>query len=133
MTKIESTERLIPNSAEQIYTFLTNFNNFEHLMPSKVSDWTSTEHSCYFSISGIASLGMKIVEKQASHFIKMVDDGKVPFTFDFIINIKPRTEDSAFVKLNFNANLNPLLRMVAVKPLEEFLEQLLDHLENQKL
>ncbi len=132
MTKIESTERKINQSVDKIYNFLSNFNNFEDLMPEKVSDWTSTEDSCYFSIMGIASLGMRIVEKEPNFRIKMVDDGKVPFKFDFMVNIT-EAEGNSIVKLTFDAQLNPMLKMVAVGPLKDFLEKLLDHLEQQDL
>lgn len=132
MTRIESTERLIHHSEEKIFNFLSNFKNFEHLMPEKVSNYEATEDRCYFTISGIASLGMRIVEKEPFSTIKMLSDGKVPFDFDFNIDIKGEGERSK-VKLVFNAKLNAMLKMVAVKPLGNFLEQLLDELENQEL
>jgi len=132
MTKIKSKERLITYSPSQVFSFLSNFNNFKDLMPEKVTDWTSSEETCYFSISGIASLGMKIVEKQEPVKIKMVDDGKVPFKFDFIVDIQ-ESEDNSIVNLTFDAQLNPMLKLVAVTPLKNFLEELLDHLEKIKL
>jgi len=132
MTKIESQARTINQPSEKIFKLLSNFNNFENLMPDKVTNWTSTKDSCYFSISGIASLGMKIVEKESSHFIKMVDDGKVPFSFDFLVEIQDLENNTSSVKLTFNAQLNAMLKMVAIKPLNDFLEQLLDHLETHQ-
>ena len=133
MTKIESKERTINSSAENIFSFLSDFNNFEELMPSKVSDWTSTKESCYFSISGIANLGMKITEKTAFSQITMVDDGKVPFKFNFIIDINTtENEATSIVKLTFDADLNPMLKVIAVSPLRDFLESLLNHLEEHK-
>lgn len=132
MTKIESKHKTIKYSSETIFNFLSDFNNFEELMPSKVSDWTSTKDSCYFSISGIASLGMKIVEKEAFTRIKMIDDGKVPFTFKFIVDIETIDTNSCVVKLTFNAQLNAMLKMVAVNPLKDFLESLLEHLEQHQ-
>lgn len=132
MTKIESKHKTIKYSSETIFNFLSDFNNFEELMPSKVSDWTSTKDSCYFSISGIASLGMKIVEKEAFTRIKMIDDGKVPFTFEFIVDIETIDTNSCVVKLTFNAQLNAMLKMVAVNPLKDFLESLLEHLEQHQ-
>lgn len=132
MTNIKSKERHINYSPDKVFNFLSNFNNFKDLMPEKVSDWTSTEETCYFSISGIASLGMKIIEKQAPLKIKMVDNGKVPFKFDFIVDIQESGENS-IVNLTFDAELNPMLKLVAVSPLKSFLEELLDHLEKIEL
>ena len=70
MTKIESKHKTIKYSSETIFNFLSDFNNFEGLMPSKVSDWTSTKDSCYFSISGIANLGMKIAVNPLKDFLE---------------------------------------------------------------
>jgi len=129
MTQIESQERLIPQNQAQLFSFLCNFNNFENLMPDKVTNWTSTENSCYFNIAGIANLGMKIIEKKEPSFIKIIHDGKVPFNFDFFIYIQEKDQQHSLVKLEFNAELNAMLKMVAVKPLNQFLEDLLDQLE----
>lgn len=129
MTQIESQERLIPQNQAQLFSFLCNFNNFENLMPDKVTNWTSTENSCYFNIAGIANLGMKIIEKKEPSFIKIIHDGKVPFNFDFFIHIQEKDQQHSLVKLEFNAELNAMLKMVAVKPLNQFLEDLLDQLE----
>jgi carbon monoxide dehydrogenase subunit G len=132
MTRIESKERLINHSNEKIFTFLSDFRNFENLMPSKVTNYTATEESCYFSISGIASLGMRIVEREPHTRLKMLSDGKVPFDFDFNVNIT-ESDQASKVSLVFNAKLNAMLKMVAVKPLGDFLEQLLDELEKLEL
>ncbi len=128
MTKIESQERLIHHSADRLFNFLSDFNHFEPLMPEKVVNWKATQDTCYFTISGIASLGMKIVEKEPNRRLKMIQDGKVPFDFDFNVYIQ-EDGDNALVKLILNAKLNAMYKMVAVKPLKHFLNDLLDHLE----
>jgi len=129
MTKIESDKRLIAQSEEIIFQFLTNFNNFESLMPDKVTQWQSTQDNCYFSIAGIAHLGMRIVEKNNTHFIKIKDDGEVPFKFDFLIYLEAISSKETELKLVFDADLNMMMKAVAVKPLKDFLEKLLDKLQ----
>ena len=133
MTRIESENRLIFQSTEKLFKFLTNFNNFETIMPDKVKEWTATENSCYFSISGIASLGMRIEEKKPFSFIKMLDDGDVPFKFDFLIYLEKMSDKETDVKLVFDADLNTMMKAVAIKPLKDFLEKILDKLEKINL
>jgi len=132
MTRIESDKRNIDKSSEVIFNFLSDFNNFETLMPDKVVDWKSDSDSCSFTISGLASLGMRITEKTPNTFIKIVDEGKVPFKFDFLVNIADNGNSSE-VQLIFDADLNSMLKMVAVKPLRNFLNMLLDELQVVKL
>jgi len=133
MTRIESENRLIFQSTEKLFKFLTNFNNFETIMPDKVKEWTATENSCYFSISGIASLGMRIEEKKPFSFILMLDDGDVPFKFDFLIYLEKMSDKEIDVKLVFDADLNTMMKAVAIKPLKDFLEKILDKLEKINL
>ncbi len=132
MTRIESDKRKIDKSSEIIFNFLSDFNNFETIMPDKVVDWKSDNESCSFTISGLASLGMRITEKTPNTFIKIVDEGKVPFKFDFLVNITDNGNSSE-VQLIFDADLNTMLKMVAVKPLRNFLNMLLDELQVIKL
>ena len=132
MTRIESDKHKIDKSSEVIFNFLSDFNNFETLMPDKVVDWKSDSDSCSFTISGLASLGMRITEKTPNTFIKIVDEGKVPFKFDFFVNIE-ENGDGADVQLIFDADLNTMLKMVAVKPLRNFLNMLLDELQKASL
>ena len=131
MTRIESDTRLINKTDKKIFDFLSDFNNFEQLMPDRVEDWQSDKTTCSFKISGLASLGMKIIETTANSFIKIEDHGKVPFKFDFLVNIEKQDEKSN-VNLVFDADLNTMLKMVAVKPLKNFLNMLLDELEKKE-
>lgn len=132
MTRIESEKRSINKSSEQIFNLLSDFNNFENLMPDKVADWKSDKETCSFTISGLASLGMRIIEKKPNTFIKIVDEGNVPFKFDFFIYID-NSDENVQVQLIFDAELNSMLKIVAVTPLKSFLNKLLDELDAHKL
>ena len=46
MTRIESDKVTVNKTSEEIYTFLSNFNNFQKLMPEQVTNWQSTEEDC---------------------------------------------------------------------------------------
>ena len=131
MTRIESDTRLISKTDKQIFDFLSDFNNFEQLMPDRVTDWKSDKKTCSFTISGLASLGMEIIETTPNSFIKTKDYGKVPFNFNLLIYIE-KQGDKSNVNLVFDANLNTMLKMVAVKPLTNFLNMLLDELEKKE-
>ena len=128
MTRIESETATVQKSAEHIFNFLSNFNNFEKLMPEQVTNWQSTEEECSFTISGMASLGMKITEKTPNSLIKVAKNGKAPFDFTLDCMIKEAGADACQVQLAFDADLNPMLKMMAVKPLTNFLNLLVTRL-----
>ena len=128
MTRIESDKATISKSQADIFNFLCNFNNFQKLMPEQVTNWKSTEDECSFTISGMASLGMKIVEKIPNSFIKVTRNGNAPFDFTLDCNIKELGNDSSEVFLAFDADLNPMMKMMALKPLTNFLNLLVKKL-----
>lgn len=132
MTRIESEKTVVEKPADAIFNFLTNFNNFQKLMPEQVTNWQSTEDTCSFTISGMASLGMKIVEKYPNTLIKIAKDGKAPFDFTLDIQLKDLGTSSE-VQIAFNAELNPMLKMMAVKPLTNFLNLLAGKLKDLPL
>jgi carbon monoxide dehydrogenase subunit G len=127
MTKLESDKVTINKPAQEIYSFLSDFNNFDHLMPEQISDWQSTTDECSFTIKGMAELGMKMTEKTPSSFIKIVRT-KAPFDFVLSCFIEDKVHQCA-VQLTFDADLSPVLKMMASKPLTNFLNLLVNKLK----
>ena len=120
MKKFESEQHIIKNSSENIYKFLADFNNYKNLMPEQIVNWQSTEDNCSFTIQGMADISMKIQEKIPHSKIIIVPNGKVPFAFELICEMQAIDENSAKTQLTFMADLNPMLSMMASKPLQNF-------------
>lgn len=104
-----------------VFGFLSDFNNFQKLMPPQVTDWKSDGESCSFTIQNMASLGMRYKSKTPNSHIFIMSDGKVPFEFDLQCSIEPTGSDSCNARLDFNADLSPMLMMIASKPLGNFI------------
>lgn len=133
MTKFESEVKQVNHSNENVYKFISNFNNFESLIPQdKIKDWQSTEDTCKFSVEGIGDAGLKIVEKEEFTTVKYSTDGKVPFNFFLWIQLKQLTETDTRVKLTIKADLNPMMKMMVGKHVKKFLNMLGDAIANYK-
>jgi hypothetical protein len=128
MVKIESDAKTINKADTVLFNFLSDFRNFDKLMPEKVINWQSTIDKCSFTISGLTSLGMEIIERTPFSVIKIRESGKAAFEFDFIINLDKLDDNQTKVKLSFNAELNPMLSMMITKPLKNFLDILVTKL-----
>ena len=89
-------------------------------MPPQVVDWQSTENDCVFKISGLATIGMKIVEKIPNSLIKISSNGKVPFEFTLNVNLSETSPTQTTGQLIFEADLNPMMKMMVEKPLRNF-------------
>lgn len=132
LTKIESEVVDIENSSENIYNYLSDFRNFEKLMPSQVTNWKATEDECSFTLNGMASIGMKIVEKAPFKKITINSNGKVPFEFQLFVLITEKGTASCVGQLVFESDLNPMLKMMVVKPLGNFFNLLAQRMKDIK-
>ena len=124
MKKIESEKLLIHNSQEKIFLFLSNFNNFGKLMPEQIINWQSTETNCSFTIKGMTDLSMQIKEKMPFHTILITSFGKTPFEFELKCSFEAINANQTESQLIFFADLNPMLSMMASKPLQNFVNML---------
>ena len=115
--KIEGQPATINHPITKVYDFLTNFNNFKPLMPEQITNWQSDNESCSFTIQGMANISLQFGDKTPTSFVKLVPSGKVPFDFHLEIHLSEK-DDSTIVKVEVDANLNPMMAMMAKRPLE---------------
>jgi hypothetical protein len=124
MTRIESEKVTINKTKGEVFSWFADVNNYKAIMPAQVEDWNATENDCSFTIKGMATLGMAIEEKTPDSFIRLAKKGKAPFDFSLLVNIAAITGNESELQLVFDADLNPLLKMMAVSPLTNFLNML---------
>lgn len=133
MSKIESRIGTIKESAEKIYKFLSDFNNFRNVIPEEhVKNWESTDDTCKFDVEGIGSVGLKIVEKEPDKLIKMSGDGDKPVPFTVWIQIKEVAEKDSRIKVTAEVQINPLMASMLKGPLQKFVDTLVSQAENIK-
>ena len=127
MTRIESQQVVVNKSAEEIYSFISNFNNFNQLMPSSVQDLETTEETCSFSIKGMPTIRLKIGNKTPFTHVSMIADGG---QIEFSLNCSLKADgDNCKAQLFFEAELNMMMKMMVEKPLTNFLNILVDRLK----
>ncbi len=129
MVNIKTDKVSINKPNEEIFNFLSNFNNFEKLMPEQVINWNSTEDTCSFTVKGMADIGMRIKEANKFSFIHIASDGKVPFDFNMMCNIEPAENNQSQVQLELKANMNPMLAMMAKRPLQNLINIMVSKLK----
>ncbi|MFC2118937.1 SRPBCC domain-containing protein [Bacteroidota bacterium] len=127
MTTIESKIGTIPNSEEGVFNFLTDFRNFDsYIPPDKVDNWESSSDKCSFSLKNMGEISVEIVEKNPYNFIKISPEGKIPFKFNFYIQLKQVGENDTKIKLSIKAELNQMMKMMVKKPLKKGLDDIID-------
>ena len=130
MLELESKIGKIKSTEENVYNFLSDFNNFQELIPEdKIRNWESTDNSCHFTLDGIGDTGMRIIEKEPFKLIKITGEENSKIDFNFWIQLKQIEENATRIKLTIKANINTMIQMIAKKPLQTFLDSLVDQLE----
>lgn len=122
MSILKSDPVTVNKPAKEIYDFLSDFRNFSKLMPPQVEDWKATEEECSFTIKGMASLGMKHTRKVPNSLIETEGTGRIPVAFRLRCRIEG--EKTSTVTIEFEAELNPMMKMLAERPLTNFLNML---------
>lgn len=120
MTKLESKKILVDKPVEEVYAFFQDFQNYKDLMPSSVDKYTATADTCEIGIKKMGALPMKITSREENKQVLAEKNGSALFNFTF----EAKTEDKegkTEIQLVLNADLNPMLKMVAQKPLAGFL------------
>ena len=134
MIKLESKIGKINSAEETAYNFLSNFNNFKKFIPEdKIQNWEATEDSCHFTIEGIGETGMRIIEKEPFKLIKIAGEESGKLDFNFWIQLKQVAESDTKIKLTIQAKINPMFQPLVRKPLQNFLDTLVDHIEKMDL
>lgn len=129
MSIINSDKLIIERGNSVLFNFVGNFDNFGKLMPDQVTDWKSTADNCSFTISGMASLSMRMALKQPNDKVVMASVGDKPFSFELICQLVAIDNLSTEVQLVFDAQLSPMLAMMATRPLQNFVNILVNKLK----
>ena len=117
----------VNSEINRVFDFLADFNNFEHLMPEQVTDWKSDSDSCSFSVKGMGKVGMKYAVKESPVLIEMVPYGKSPISFSLKIKLNEENGDTKAAG-EVDADLNPMLAMMAKRPLENLINEITSRL-----
>jgi hypothetical protein len=128
-TKIESNKVSINATQEEIFNFLTNFNNIEQLLPEdKISDWNSDFDSCSFKIQNAAII--PLVKDKVTPFeeIQIISGEKAPFIFTLRVTIL-KTNETCEGSFIFEGEINAFLKMMVVKPLTNLFNYMADRLQ----
>lgn len=114
----------------EIFDFVTDIRNFRQFVPEgTIDDLQIAADSCSFNISPLGKVNFSLSEKRPQD--KVVYCGTVLQSNDFslVLDITENSTGKAEVNLNLTAQLNPLLKMMAAKPIGNFLEKLIDEME----
>jgi len=130
MVRIESKIGIVKQTAEKIFNYISNFNNFSQLIPEdKVKEFESTDDTCRFKVEGIGQAGLRIIEREPHKLIKISSDEETTFDLLLWIQIKEIEPGDSRMKITTEVTLNPMMATMVKKPLKNFIDTLIDQAE----
>lgn len=131
MSNFESSVKVIPYSQERVYSKLSDLSNLEAikdcLPQDKVQDLSFDSDTLSFSVSPIGQLTLQIVEREPSKCIKLATTNS-PIPFNMWIQLVATGEEECKVKVTIGMDINPFMKAMVQKPLQEGLEKMVEML-----
>lgn len=106
---------------EQVFAMACSLERFGLLLPEQIENWRTDGDSCSFTIKGMADITLRITEKQPHSLVRLQPSAKAPFPFSIDLNVAEEQGKSK-VRVCLEADLNPLLSMMASKPLQNLVD-----------
>ncbi len=131
MTKFESEVKRIAAPQTAVYEKLADLRNLKgiknRLPEEKVKNLCFDADSLSFEVSPVGKISLQIVEKEPCKCIKFATTTS-PLPVTLWIQIVPIGESECKMKLTIGIELNPFMKAMIQKPLQEGLEKLADTL-----
>ena len=130
LSDFESRSGLLSCTAKEVFDFMTDIRNFERFIPDgTIRDWSAEKEHCSFSVSMLGKVTLSLDEKEKYRKVAFSGDALKKNDFSITIDISENVNRSAEVRIRLNAELNPMMKVMAAKPIAQFLEMLIIEME----
>ena len=130
-SKFESSVKQIPYSQQAVYDNISDLRNLEKVRDrvpeDKVSDFTFDEDTVGLNVQPVGELKLRICEREEPKCVKF-ETVQSPVPFNVWIQVLPVDEQNSKMKVTVKAELNPFIKSMVEKPLQEAVEKIADAL-----
>lgn len=131
MTKFESNVKEIPYSQESVFEMLSDLNNLEkvkdRLPQDKIKQLDFTSDTLTVEVPPVGPITLQIVEKEPCKCIKFGTTTS-PLPFNLWIQLLPTGSNNCKMKVTIGIEINPFMKAMVQKPLQEGVEKMADML-----
>ena len=121
MKRFDSPADLSSRPASELYGMMSSFNELGKMMPDQIENWESTEDFCSFSIRNMAEISLRYQQRIPYNEVQIVSE-KAPFQIQLTIKLKELDNKKVQCITTLEANLNPMLSMLASRPLQHLID-----------
>lgn len=130
MTIIQN-NAVINKPIHEVYTFLSDLNNHEQLMPENIYNWSSTADEARFTIKNMAKLALKISQRVENKEIVCVPAEEAPFEVKLSWKVEEVSASETNATFIIEAELNMMMKMMASGPLKKLVDHQVSKLKEK--
>lgn len=105
-----------------VYTFLSDLNNHEQLMPENIYNWSSTADEAQFTIKNMTKLALRISQRVENKELVCVPSNETPFEVSMRWTVEEAGEGQTKAIFFIEAQLNMMMKMMASGPLQKLVD-----------
>lgn len=129
MTKFESNVKTIAYPQEAVFEKLSDLNNIEkvkdRLPEDKIKNLSFTSDTLTVEVPPVGPITLQIIEKEPYKCIKFGTTTS-PLPFNLWIQLLPTSDTECKMKLTIGIDINPFMKAMVQKPLQEGVEKMAD-------
>lgn len=120
-----------PRSAKELFEYIGDMNNMPPILPEQVVNISADTDNLSFTIQGLGSIALRVFNRKPNELIQLMPEGKTPF--QFVLNIHIKSGEQTECCFEIDAQLNPLMQMMASRPLQNLVNMMCTEFKNLKI
>ena len=133
MTDFTSGVKTIPHNDDKVFAMLSDMSNLERVKDripqDKIKDFTFDTDTCSFTVDPVGSIQFQIIEREPNKTIKFSTTNS-PVPLLMWIQLKQVDESDTKLKMTVRADLNPFIKPMVSKPLQDAIEKISEIIAN---
>lgn len=134
-SKFESSVKFVPYSQQAVYDNISDLRNLEKVRDrvpeDKISDFSFDEDTVSLNVPPVGEIKLRVVDREEPKCVKF-KAVQSPVPFNVWVQVLPVDEQNAKMKVTVGAELNPFIKSMVEKPLQDGVEKIADTLAQVK-
>lgn len=130
-SKFESSVKYVPYSQEAVYYNISNLRNLDKVKDrvpeDKINSFSFDEDTVGFSVPPVGDIKFRICDREEPKCVKF-ETVQSPVPFNVWVQVLPVDENNSKMKVTVKAELNPFIKSMVEKPLQDGVEKIADAL-----
>lgn len=130
-SKFESSIKQVPYPQQAVYNNISDLTNLEKVRDrvpeDKVQGFSFDQDTVSINVAPVGELKLRICDREEPKCVKF-ETVQSPVPFNVWVQVLPVDENSSKMKVTVKAELNPFIKGMVEKPLQEGVEKIADAL-----